>query len=273
MEQIKDDKVELAVTRGSGAHYELEISEGIAKLCVTNAMALNIVSSPIMNELIAVINGLRERHDVRVLVLRGVGDKAFIGGADINEMAQLDSASAPQFISRLASLCDSVRLFPTPVIARISGWCLGGGLELAMACDLRIAAIGSQFGMPEVKVGIPSVIHAALMPRLIGQSRANWLLLTAQTIDAIKAERWGLIQSVCPLNELDDEVNLLAKTIAGFGSAVIRQQKALLRAWEDVPVDVAIAATVPEFARAFATGEPQRFMGDFLEAKRKKKKS
>lgn len=259
--------------RSMGAHHVLEISDGIARLCITNAKTLNIVSSPIMNELIGVIDGLRERTDVRVLVLRGDGEKAFVGGADINEMAGLDSSSAPQFISRLAALCDSVRRFPTPVIAQISGWCLGGGLELAMACDLRIAALGSQFGMPEVKVGIPSVIHAALMPRLIGQSRANWLLLTARNIDASQAERWGLIQSVCEPNKLDQEVNSLAQTIASFGPAVIRQQKALLRAWEDVPIDTAIAATVPEFARAFSTGEPQRFMGEFLDAKRKKKKA
>lgn len=254
----------------SGLHHELSIAGGVAQLMVTNAKTLNIVSTPIINELIGVIDGLRDRTDVRVLIMRGVGDKAFIGGADINEMAALDSASAERFIGRLRALCDALRHFPTPVIARIAGWCLGGGLEVAMACDLRIAAAGAQFGMPEVKVGIPSVIHAALMPRLIGQSRADWLLLTAQTIDADKAERWGLIQQVCALTDLDREIQAVAQTIAGFGPAVIRQQKALLRAWEDTPIDAAIAATVPEFGRAFATGEPQKYMGEFLNAKRRR---
>ncbi len=254
-------------------YHELTVAEGVARLCITNAGVLNIVSSPIIDELSAAINNLRERADVRVLVLRGAGDRAFIGGADINEMVSLDNHRAQQFIRRLAGLCDALRRFPTPVIARISGWCLGGGLEVAMACDLRIAALGAQFGMPEVKVGIPSVIHAALMPRLIGQSRANWLLLTGETIDAQKAEHWGLIQSVCELPALDRVVNSLAQSIASMGPAAMAQQKALLRAWEDVPIDAAIALTVPEFGRAFATGEPQRFMGEFLEAKRQLKKS
>ncbi len=254
-------------------YHELEISNGIARLCIVNAGVLNIVSSPVIIELTNAINSLRERKDVRVLVLRGSGDRAFIGGADITEMAGLDGHTAQTFITRLAGLCDCLRRFPTPVIARISGWCLGGGLEVAMACDLRVAAFDAQFGMPEVKVGIPSVIHAALMPRLIGVSRANWLLLTGQNIDARRAEAWGLVQSVCELAELDPRIDELAHTIAGFGPSAIQQQKALLRAWEDVSIDSAVAATVPEFGRAFATGEPQHFMGEFLRAKSQKKKS
>jgi enoyl-CoA hydratase/carnithine racemase len=104
---------------------------------------------------------LAQRNDIRILILRGQGDKAFVAGANIKEMANLDRQGAQAFISGLRDLCEAVRHFPAPVVARIPGWCLGAGLELAMACDLRIAADGTTFGMPEVKVAsLPS-----FMPR------------------------------------------------------------------------------------------------------------
>jgi enoyl-CoA hydratase len=142
-------------------------------------------------------------------------------------------------------------------------------LEVAMACDLRIASSESKFGMPEVAVGIPSVIHAALMPRLIGVSRATWLLLSAEIIDSEKAERWGLVQEVCPPQQLDGRIAAIAQRLAGFGTAALQQQKALLRAWEDAPLDDAIDATVLEFGKAFATGEPQHHMGEFIARKKR----
>src|SRR6266853_1899391 len=119
-----------------------------------------------------------------------------IGGADIKEMAKHDQASAEKFITGLRDLCEAARAFPAPVIARMPGWCLGGGLEFAAACDFRIAAHDARFGMPEVRVGIPSVIHAALLPRLIGWGRARWLVMTAENIDAPTALAWGLVDAV-----------------------------------------------------------------------------
>src|SRR6185503_218248 len=112
----------------------------------------------------------------RVVVLTGAGERAFIGGADINEMAELDEESARVFISQLHEACAALRNLPVPVIARISGYCLGAGLEIAASCDLRVAADHSTFGMPEVRVGIPSVIEAALLPRLIGWGMAARLI-------------------------------------------------------------------------------------------------
>ena len=125
----------------------------------------------------------------------------------------------------------------------------------------------ARFGMPEVKVGIPSVIHAALMPRLIGQSRAAWLLLTGEPINAATALAWGLVHSVCAPAELDAEVAAAARQLAGLAPAVLRQQKRLLRSWESLSADAAIEASVAEFAQAFSTGEPQREMGNFLRRK------
>jgi enoyl-CoA hydratase/carnithine racemase len=121
-----------------------------------------------------------------------------IGGADIKEMARLDQASAEKFITGLRDLCEAARAFPAPVIARMPGWCLGGGLEFATACDFRIAAHDAKFGMPEVKVGIPSVIHAALLPRLIGWGRARWLVMTAENIDPSRMQSGSAARAESP---------------------------------------------------------------------------
>ncbi|UUZ66448.1 enoyl-CoA hydratase-related protein (plasmid) [Polaromonas sp. P1-6] len=245
-------------------------SNGVATLTIAEAGSLNILGTPVITELTQAVEELAERQDIRVLIVRGTGDKALIAGADIKEMATLTRESGERFISGLRALCDSLRNFPGPVIARMPGWCLGGGLELALACDLRIASETSKFGMPEVKVGIPSIIHAALMPRLIGQARASWMLLTGEVIDAQQALTWGLVNEVVPLDKLDEAITHLASSLAELGSTVVRQQKRLLREWEDEPLDVSIANGVKEFGSAFDTGEPQRFMNEFLERKKHK---
>ena len=249
------------------AHAMLD-ANGIATLTLRNAKALNIVGTQGILELTAATDTLRARDDVRVLVLRGDGDRAFIGGADINEMATLTPSTAEAFITRLKNLCEAVRNFPTPVIARLSGYTLGGGLEVAAACDLRISSSTGVYGMPEVAVGIPSVIHAVLLPMLVGQSRATWLLMTGESIDAATALQWGLVQEICDPAQLDGRVAALAARLAGFGTAALAQQKALMRSWQSLPPEAAIEATVAEFGRAFATGEPQRYMEAFKNRKR-----
>ncbi|MEU9016501.1 enoyl-CoA hydratase [Actinomadura sp. NPDC048394] len=242
--------------------------QGIATLTITNARSLNVLSTPVIEDLRRALAGLRARDDVRVLIMRGSGEKAFIAGADIDEMAGLDGASGRAFISRLRALCDDLRDFPAPVIARLAGWCLGGGLEVALSCDLRIGGAGSRYGMPEVRLGIPSVIHAALLPRLIGASRATWLLLTGEDVDAATALDWGLIQKLAGPGELDAAVDGTARGLAALGPLAVRQQKRLLRSWEDVPLPQAMDESVTAFGEAFATGEPQRFMRAFRDRRR-----
>jgi len=152
-------------------------SRGVVRLTICNAGSLNILGSPVTDGVREGFERLASDRAIRAVILAGQGEKSMIGGADIKEMATLDQESAEAFISRLRDLCEAVRAFPAPVIARMPGWCLGGGLEVAAACDVRIAAHDAKFGMPEVRVGIPSVIHAALLPRLIGWGRARWLVL------------------------------------------------------------------------------------------------
>ena len=236
-----------------------------------NSRPLNIVGSGAIQELTEAFRAIGQADDVRVVVLRGTGEKAFIGGADINEMVTLDQASAEVFIRRLAGMCDAIRECPVPVIARLAGWCLGGGLEVAMSCDLRIAESRAKFGMPEVAVGIPSVIHSALMPALIGASHAAWLLLTGETIDANTAATWGLIHEVTGPGELDSRIAQLTAKLSGFGPHAVRQQKRLLNNWFDMTVHGAIEDSIEQFGLAFLTGEPQRHMQQFLSRKSDKR--
>ncbi|MVW77637.1 enoyl-CoA hydratase [Bordetella sp. 02P26C-1] len=252
-------------------HADLTIdNHGVATLKIVNAGSLNILGTPVIAILRRALAQVKTRPELRVLVLRGEGDKAFVAGADIKEMASFDVDRARAFIDGLRLLCEDVRQLPVPVIARIPGWCLGGGLEFALACDLRIASTHAKLGMPEVKVGIPSIIHAALLPRLVGQARADWILLTGEVIEAQEALAQGLVHRVMPAEQLDEEVTRVARLLAEFGPVVLAQQKRLLRQWEKEPLDTSIQNGVEEFAQAFLTGEPQRYMNEFLQAKTKK---
>ena len=227
------------------AHATLD-NAGIGTLTLTDASRLNIIGSAAIAELRSALLALSAHDALRVLVLRGSGERAFIGGADIGEMATLTPATAEAFITRLKNLCEAVYRFPTPVIGRLAGWSLGGGLEVAMACDLRLASSEAVFGMPEVKVGIPSVIHAALMPRLMGPTAAGWMLLTGENIDAATALAQGLVHRVCPLAELDALVHGTALKLAALGPQVLRQQKALLHDWQQRPLAESIERIVAE---------------------------
>jgi enoyl-CoA hydratase/carnithine racemase len=236
---------------------------GIVRLTICNAGSLNILGSAVINGLREGLERLATEPPIRVLVIAGQSEKSMIGGADIKEMAKLDQASAEKFITGLRDLCEAVRAFPAPVIARMPGWCLGGGLEFAAACDFRIAAHDAKFGMPEVRVGIPSVIHAALLPRLIGWGRARWLIMTAAT-----ALTWGLVDVVAPGGGLDAAVEKTVAALLECGPEALRAQKALLRQWEDLPLKESVDLSIGVFGQAFLTGEPQRLMQGFIDRKR-----
>jgi enoyl-CoA hydratase len=241
---------------------------GVVRLTICNAGSLTILGSVAINGIREGLETLATERDLRALVIAGQSEKSLIGGADIKEMAKLDQASAEKFITGLRDLCEAVRAFPVPVIARIPGWCLGGGLEFAAACDFRIAAHDAKFAMPEVKVGIPSVIHAALLPRLVGWGRARWLIMTAATIDAPTALSWGLVDVVAPEGGLDTAIEAAVASILECGPEAMRAQKALLRQWEELPLTQSVDLSIGVFGQAFLTGEPQRLMQQFLDRKR-----
>ncbi len=242
-------------------------SRGVVRLTICNAGALNILGTPVIDDLREGLRALATDERIRALVLAGGSERSMIGGADIKEMARLDQASAERFIAGLGDLCEAVRAFPAPVVARMPGWCLGGGLEVAAACDFRIAAHDARFGMPEVRVGIPSVIHAALLPRLIGWGRARWLVMTGENIDAPTALAWGLIDAMAPPGGLDAAIERTIESLLACGPEALRAQKALLRQWEELPLTESINLSIAVFGRSFLSGEPQRMMQRFIDRK------
>lgn len=257
---------------GSSAAVLLEIEQraggAVYRLTVNRPERLNILNSALLSALDAALAQIAGDDSARATVLQGAGSKAWIGGADIREMVALDSDSARDFIERLHGACRALRELPVPIVARIDGFCLGAGLEIAACCDLRIASAGSRFGMPEVQVGIPSVIEGALLPRLIGSGRTRDLVLTGRVIDADEALSWGLVESVTPADRLDALVEERLAMILTAGPDAVRAQKALCRQWEALPLDEAIQAGIDAFADAYQGDEPREYMQRFLDRPR-----
>ena len=243
-------------------------ARGVATISFQGIKSLNIVGTGEVELLTRAISSLAGREDLRLLILTGAGEKAFIGGADIEEMTRLTPASAGAFITNLHRLCRAIRDLAVPVIARIRGYCLGGGLEVAAACDLRVASDDARFGMPEVKVGLPSVIEATLLPHLIGWGRAREIIYTGRIFGAGEALHMGLVEKVVPVSELDAAVAQWVSAILESSPQAIRVQKELFRQWEALPPTAAAEASIPLFARCFENGEPNAYLKKFLERKR-----
>jgi enoyl-CoA hydratase/carnithine racemase len=251
--------------------YEERGRGRVAWVCVNRPQKLNSLSADAMRAFADLFHGLAADLHLRAEVLSGVGDKAFIGGADITEMAVLSGPEeAKAFIELVHGCCRAIRATPAPVIGRINGWCLGAGLEVAAACDLRIAAAGAMFGMPEVKLGLPSVVEAALLPSLIGWGRARRILYTGETFSADKALAWGLVEEVHPPALLDAAIEDLLDHLIEAEPRAVQLQKALMQRWEELPMSEAIRAGVEAFEDAWTTSEPSQSMAAFLKRRRKK---
>src|SRR5260370_10318737 len=179
----------------------------VAIVPINNASRLNAMHSGLMDEFVERLSPLMADAELRAFVLTGAGDKAFIGGADIREMSALANAEdGREFITRLHRCCDAIRAIPVPTIARINGLALGGGLEMAAACDVRIAAESAVFGMPEGKLGIPSVIEAALLPMLLGWGRTRHIPVLGENFAAQEARSWRLVNELVADDALEDAV-------------------------------------------------------------------
>lgn len=242
----------------------------VATLTITNPSKANALTSNLVSHLTSQLRALQDEPNLRALVITGAPrpatkKPAFIGGANVSEMAQLQTSDqARAFITNLHSAFQLIRDLPVPCIARVHGVTLGAGLELMCACDLRIATQESSFGMPEVKLGIPSVIEAALLPGLIGTGRTRRMLYLGEHFDARTMERCGLVEKVVEdEDELDSAVDEWLQTICSMGPKAMRSQKRLMQEWENVSVDQGILAGVEAFAQAYEDGgqEPKEYMG------------
>jgi len=240
----------------------------IAWLTINNPERRNALGMAGKRAIAAAFAELGRDDRLRAVVITGAGEKSFIAGADIHEMKDLDAAGAEveHTLTHVANA--AIRDLPVPVIARINGWCLGFGMELAAACDLRVAVDTARFGMPEVRVGIPSGMEAALLPRLVGWGKAAELVYTGDIIDAQEAYRIGFLQAVTPAAELDARVERWIDSILRGGPRVMRLQKTLLRDWERLSLEEAIQAGIRACVDARSTDEPRRMMEAFINRKK-----
>jgi enoyl-CoA hydratase/carnithine racemase len=243
----------------------------VAWLEVSEPRRLNIVGTPALESLsraLVEVAGVGLDGGLRALVLRGGGERAFIGGADLRELSALDEESARVFITRLHGVCRSLRELPVPVIAAIRGYCLGAGLEVAASCDMRVATTDSVFGMPEVLVGIPSVIEAALLPQLVGWGRAREMMLTGRTYDASEALAMGLVEETVPPDSLGAAVERRLEWVGRASPRALAAQKELFMVWERGSLADGIAAGVDALAAAYRWPDARERMREFLLRKR-----
>ena len=230
---------------------DLKREGGVARLFLDRPRKANALDSALLERLAESLESLARDGGLRAVVLGGNG-KSFCGGADVEELRSLDADSARPFILRVHRACAALRRLPVPVVARLHGAVIGAGLELAAACDLRVAASGTRFAMPEVRLGIPSVVEAALLPRLVGSGRAAWLVLTGEPIDAERACQWGLVETLCAPAELDHAVSRTVDSLIAGDREALRAQKELLQLWEEQPLATSIAESVERFSEAYA---------------------
>jgi len=248
-----------------GTNVLKEVSGGVAVLTVNRPEKRNALNAATRSELLAYLDEMKHDPAVRVVVLTGAGDKAFIAGADIGEFA--GRSPVDQFRAMLASpVYSAVDAFPKPIIAAINGYCLGGGLELAMACDIRIAADTAKLGQPEINLGIiPGGGGTQRLPRLVGLGNAFKMLYTGDPIDAAEALRIGLVDEVVPAAELMQRVRALAEKIAGKSPVALELIKWAVRASVRTSLDEGLRHETTLFGLAFSSEDKEEGVRAFLE--------
>ena len=229
---------------------------------------MNALSAALLDELEAEIDALDADDDVRAIVLRGGGERAFVAGADIKEFPSLrdsppSEGGSARGIQKLGARMDQAR---TPFVAAIQGFCLGGGLELAMACDIRVAAEDAQLGQPEIKLGlIPGGGGTQRLPRLVGPGRAMLVNLTGDFVDAATAERWGLVERIAPKGEVVEAATEIARTIAARSPVSVGVLRELARETRDLPLAEGLKQEAAGFARCLKSEDGLEGVTAFIE--------
>ena len=228
---------------------------------------LNLLVPELIRSVRDAVEGLARNTQVRAAVITGAGP-VLTAGMQLEYLRDLTPADAKPFIALLHQAIHAVHEAPFPTICMMNGHCFGAGFELAMACDMRTASTEARMGLPEIRVGIPSVIEAALLPGLIGPARAAEALLTGQGITAARALTWGLVNRVAPPHELQAVTEALVAPILECAPTAVRLQKELIIRWRNTDQRTAVEYGINALAQAFATGEPREAMQAFLEKRK-----
>jgi enoyl-CoA hydratase len=244
--------------------------DGSVAVVTIDRPPVNALSAPLLEELEAEIDRLDADDEVRAILLVGAGDRAFVAGADISEFPSLREAAAEanergsaRGIQKLGHRMDAAR---TPFVAAIHGFCLGGGLELAMCCDIRVASEDAQLGQPEIKLGlIPGGGGTQRLPRLVGIGRAQYLNMTGDFIDAQTAHGWGLVEKVVSRDELRETALGIARTIAARSPVSIGVLRELARTTRDLSLEEGLRREADGFRRCLESEDGAEGVAAFLE--------
>jgi enoyl-CoA hydratase len=243
----------------------LETEGAVAVLTINRPEKRNALSGQVRAELVAALDALRGDDAVRVLVITGAGDKAFVAGADIAEFAERTPLQQRAAMTGVR-VFDEIAAYPKPVIAMINGFCLGGGCELALACDVRIAADTARFGQPEINLGIiPGGGGTQRLPRVVGMGQAMRLVLSGELIDAAEALRIGLADVVHPAGDLRARTLEFATSMAGKSPVALRMAKSAVRAAAEMPLGAGLQYETELFVTCFASDDKREGVAAFLE--------
>jgi len=246
---------------------KLSVQEGAAVITISRPDALNALNSRFFKELNPLLDDLSARPDVRVIIITGEG-KAFVAGADIAEMSAMTQAQGKEFSRVGQQTFRRLELLDKPVIAAVNGFALGGGCELALACDFRLASTKAKFGQPEVNLGLtPGYAGTQRLPRLIGAGNALAMLLTGDMIGAEEAMRIGLVQRVLEPEQLLEKTLEIAKAIAGKGPKAVQKVKKLVRRGLETDFEKGCLLEMDEFSSLFGN-EGSEGMKAFLEKRK-----
>jgi Enoyl-CoA hydratase/carnithine racemase len=251
------------------ANLLLEKNGPVAVLTLNRPKALNALNSDTLTELSTALDELGRDSSVKVVILTGSGEKAFVAGADISQMKDFNSLEGRRFAQLGQATFRKIELLPQPVIAAINGFALGGGCELSMACDIRIASENAKFGQPEVTLGLTAGFGGTQrLPRLVGTGLASEILFTGDIIDAQEAYRIGLVNKVYPLETLMEEAQKLAKRIAGRAPAAVQLSKSAIQRGVNMDLDSAQAYESEVFGLTFSTKDQTEGCTAFVEKRK-----
>lgn len=245
---------------------EIQKNDKTAVLTINRPEALNALNSQVLSDLKEALDELKKEADLRCLIITGAGPKSFVAGADIGEMSTMNPKKGEAFGIAGNKVMSQVASFPCPVIAAVNGYALGGGFELALACDLRLASEKARFAFPETGLGItPGFGGTQRLARLVGPALASELIFTGRTVKADEALAKGVVSQVCAPEELLDKAQELADTIAGRAPIAIRQAKKAIRGGLDLTLDKGLDYESECFGECFDSEDQKNAMKAFVE--------
>lgn len=247
---------------------QLTKDNGVATITL-NRPPMNPLNSQVFREISAAVDELQVDTSVKAVIITGAGDKAFAAGADVSEMAQLTPVEAYDFCETSLAAFLKLENLGKPVIAAIKGMALGGGCELAMCCDFRLAAENTKFGQPEINLGIiPGGGGTQRLPRLVGTAKAKEIFFLGEIFDAAEAEKIGLVNKVVPAESLMEEANKLAKKLAAKPAVAMKMLKSSINIGMNVDISSALKVEIQNFAVAFTSDDRKEGIGAFVEKRK-----